>query len=655
MKNKLLFLLFLLLPLKGYALVPERLFFVGQDLRVLTVASGRAEMPDKAPAIADVITDSDMEKGGYRTLSDILSSHSGFYLSRREWGSELYLRGVLQGPLFLYDGVPLTSDSTKSIYPLDEELNIFALKRIEIVKGPSSVLWGPDAFAGVINLVPKRGKDLNGFEFGLLGETPFNGRGLFLNAGKTCGDFSGFFSFYSYWKKPYLKHYNLSSSGDKVSRDIKNQEFYEFTFNFSFADSLFLSGRLSDYRRNFSMRDFSGKYFWKAKRQIPFSYIKVKYKKIWNSSSLRLKAYYSYLKQEKGEMNIYQSQKNNIYFMEAAFDKEFFGKRGILTLGLSYRYNKLKDAVLRVRGALPDFISPENTIFKPIIDKKSFNTHLSSFYVQYRHHIKDWEFWAGARYDDHSDYKSRWSYNLGFMWSFRENFYAKAIYGVSYRTPYAVQFVGKSFSVPEEMRSLNIQLCYKAKNLEFKLTPFYSKIKNHIFEDPYGGYSQPGEREFLGIEAELVFKTFGDLKFWTNLTAFSSWGDDERFKVLKYIYITPDGEKEYSYGFYTKDFDEGPQLFANFGFDWNLSSKFHLWGKLSYFDTRVFSYLKEKYEKYLNPQWIFDVSLDYNISKNITIKLMAKNLFNNRYKEAGTYSIIESEPARFYLILRGTF
>ncbi len=648
-------LLLIALPFKGYALVSERLFFVGQDLRVLTVASGRAEMPDKAPAIATVITSDDIERGGYRTLADVLSSCSGFYIAKREWGSELYLRGVLQGPLFLYDGVPLTSDSTKSIYPLDDELNIYALKRVEIVKGPSSVLWGPDAFSGVINLVPKTGKDLNGVEVGLLGESPFDGRGFFLNAGKRKGKFSGFVSIYSYWRRPYLNHYNVSSSGDRVSRSLKTQEYYDLLFNFTAGDALQISGRWSDYRRNFTMMDFSREYSWKAEKKNPFSYLKAEYKKIWDSTSLRLKGYYSYLKQKKGEMNVYQSQKSRIYFAGFMLNRELFDKRGILTLGASYRYNKVSDAVLRVKGAVPDFISPENKVFKPIVEEKSFDTDLFSSYLQYRHHIDKWEFWLGLRYDNHSDYKDRWSYNAGVMWYPTRSLYFKAIYGVSYRTPYAVQFVGRERATPEEMRSLNLQVGYRFKGIELKLTPFYSKIKNHVLEDPFGGYSLPGRREFLGTELEFIWKISDRFKLWTNLTAFSSWGDDEDFKVLKYIFITPEGEKDYRYEFYSKDFDQGPQNIANIGFDWNITSKWHAWGKLSYTGSRVFSYLKEDYKKYLGSQWLFDASLDYKICKNFKVRFLVKNLFNNRYKEAGTYSIFESKPARFYFILKGKF
>ena len=67
----------------------------------------------------------------------------------------------------LYE-VITTSDVTKSLHPFDRELSLASVKRLEIVRGPGSVLWGPDAFAGIVNVVPMTGKDLDGAETGLL-------------------------------------------------------------------------------------------------------------------------------------------------------------------------------------------------------------------------------------------------------------------------------------------------------------------------------------------------------------------------------------------------------------------------------------------------------------------------------------------------------
>jgi outer membrane receptor for ferrienterochelin and colicin len=134
--------------------IDTSLIFVGEDLSVLTIASRRAEPAKQAPAVAQVITEEDLERKGVRTLGEALSMLPGFYMSSKEWGTQPYLRGVSNSILFLYDSVPLTSDNTKTVNPLDEELSLGPIERIEVIRGPGSVLWGPDAFAGIVNIVP---------------------------------------------------------------------------------------------------------------------------------------------------------------------------------------------------------------------------------------------------------------------------------------------------------------------------------------------------------------------------------------------------------------------------------------------------------------------------------------------------------------------
>ena len=124
------------------------LMFVGEDLDVLSIASRRQESAGQAPAVARVITREEIRERGIRTLSHALEMEPGFYLAKKEWGSQPYLRGIPDSVLFLYDTVPTGSDISKSLHPLDHELSLAPIKRIEILRGPGSVLWGPDAFAG---------------------------------------------------------------------------------------------------------------------------------------------------------------------------------------------------------------------------------------------------------------------------------------------------------------------------------------------------------------------------------------------------------------------------------------------------------------------------------------------------------------------------
>ncbi|MCK4470089.1 MAG: Plug domain-containing protein, partial [Desulfobacterales bacterium] len=86
------------------------LMFVGEDLEVLSIASRRQESAWQAPAVAQVVTREELEERGIRTLSQALEMIPGFYMARKEWGTQPYLRGIPDSVLFLYDAVPLGSD-----------------------------------------------------------------------------------------------------------------------------------------------------------------------------------------------------------------------------------------------------------------------------------------------------------------------------------------------------------------------------------------------------------------------------------------------------------------------------------------------------------------------------------------------------------------
>ena len=106
------------------------LMFVGEDVETLSIASKRDESAWQAPAVAQVITREELEERGIKTLAQALELVPGFYMAKKEWGTQPYLRGIPNSSLFLYDTVPVISDTSKSLHPLDYDLSLANVKII---------------------------------------------------------------------------------------------------------------------------------------------------------------------------------------------------------------------------------------------------------------------------------------------------------------------------------------------------------------------------------------------------------------------------------------------------------------------------------------------------------------------------------------------
>jgi iron complex outermembrane receptor protein len=134
----------------------------------VTIASRQKEKITEAPANIIVITQYEIETYGWRDLKDIFKAIPQVdvsYNTEGEVGTIVTMRGLLgnQKILILQDGMqvnPITGE--RFVYSHNIPLSLY--KRIEILYGPAAALYGADAYAGVINLISKDGKDVDGLE-----------------------------------------------------------------------------------------------------------------------------------------------------------------------------------------------------------------------------------------------------------------------------------------------------------------------------------------------------------------------------------------------------------------------------------------------------------------------------------------------------------
>lgn len=128
-------------------------------ISVVTAASGFEQKVSRAPANVTVITSEQWQTSGARTLSDILATVPGVHIGKppiQYKHKKIILRGLTGDDSaqikLLIDGEPFDYMQSGGLFS-GFHLPLTAFKRVEIVKGPGSAIYGADAYGGVINLV----------------------------------------------------------------------------------------------------------------------------------------------------------------------------------------------------------------------------------------------------------------------------------------------------------------------------------------------------------------------------------------------------------------------------------------------------------------------------------------------------------------------
>ena len=144
-----------------------------EDLGKIQVYSASKHMQNAsdAPSSVTVITADEIQKYGYRTLADILESVRGFYVTYDRDYSFVGVRGFGRlgdyniRILVLVDGHRINDNIFGEAYLGSEFLvDVDLIERVEIIRGPSSSLYGADAFFAVINVITRKPPQLKGVE-----------------------------------------------------------------------------------------------------------------------------------------------------------------------------------------------------------------------------------------------------------------------------------------------------------------------------------------------------------------------------------------------------------------------------------------------------------------------------------------------------------
>ena len=222
------------------------------DVPVVVAATLREQTLEEAPANITVITAAEIRAYGFRTLGEALSSARGFYFTN----DRIYRYGGVRGLnvpgdynsrfLVMINGHAMTENiyNSNGFFGQDFGLDMDLVERIEIVRGPSTTLYGSNGILANINIVTKRAADQARLrvstENGSFGEKKVH----FSTAHKIGHDASLLISgslFNGGGRDLYFPAYNAPETNNGIARNAAAERGYHAFFDFSWKEWRFTS------------------------------------------------------------------------------------------------------------------------------------------------------------------------------------------------------------------------------------------------------------------------------------------------------------------------------------------------------------------------------------------------------------------------------
>lgn len=227
------------------------------NLKDVVVTATRTEKKIiDTPANTQVITAKQIKNGGYSSVFEAIQALAqANVLAYQEDGgdygsmlSRIKLRGVDSGTLLLVNGNPANYMNMADLnsVPIDQ------VEKIEIVKGANSVLYGPQAIGGVVNIITKKPVKTGKVTGNISGTIGSRIHGTGLNVQTDDFDLG--------IKKSFSKDFNnvefAGSTGKGPSLNIKNKSTEQLYFDANLAKDLTFNYSHTDNKASFEAGKF---------------------------------------------------------------------------------------------------------------------------------------------------------------------------------------------------------------------------------------------------------------------------------------------------------------------------------------------------------------------------------------------------------------
>lgn len=450
-----------------------------EEIETLTVTASRTPIAAiKTGSSVSIINETQIRQSLASNVAELLRAIPGLQVNQqgsRGAVTQVRVRGAEANHLLvLIDGVEVNDIAQGGEFNFTH-LSTDQIKRIEIVRGPQSALWGSDALAGVINIITMENK-ISESDLSLVAEAgSFNSQkiGLNYNAGNKKAQIQASIN-------------QFSTDGTNIARQGREKDGYEnthFTLNGNWlaADNLVINGMI---RQTDSTTEFDAIDFFTtglpvdAKNETDSKQLYSRISAELNSFDGKYIQRFSIARTDTDNVNDTGGSQNSIsrgikkqyqYTGNLALNKQ------TLTLVAEYEEEEYQQ-----RGVDQGFGNPN----------RDLNLDNKSIALEYRYNNTHWHLSASYRFDDNSEFDDVGTYRLTANWLTPvDNLFVYSSIGQASKNPSFTErfgffdtFIGNPNLEPERSDSweLGIKFANAEGSLNTSLAYFNSELENEI-------------------------------------------------------------------------------------------------------------------------------------------------------------------------------